>query len=85
MTTQNTLDAKPSTFEDTVFKNGFDHVLATSRRVTTGRRGQRRDEDAVKIDGQQKRLACYYFPFILFSALHTAFSITAKGCSSLSI
>ena len=45
---------EPRTFEDSVFLYRFDHVLATCRRVATGRRCERRDTVSVKVYGQQK-------------------------------
>ena len=77
MAAQDALDAQPAAFEDPVFQDGFDHILAACRRISAGRWRKRRDEDAVEINRQQKRFTNNYFPFILFSALHTAFSMTA--------
>ena len=85
MAAQDALDAQPAAFEDAVFEHGFHHILAARRRIAAGRRRERRDENPVEIDGQQKSLAHNYFPFIFFSALHTAFSMVAKDCSSLSM
>lgn len=77
MATADSFDAEPAAFEDPVFQDGFDHILAACRRISAGRWRKRRDEDAVEINRQQKRFTNNYFPFILFSALHTAFSMTA--------
>ena len=77
MATKDALDAEPSAFENTVLEHRFDHRLAAGGREAAGRRRERRDEDTVEIDRQQKSLTHDYFPLILFSALHTAFSITA--------
>jgi hypothetical protein len=84
MTTADAFDTKPTAFEDTVFENGLYHVLAACRCVTARRGRERRDEDAVEINRQQKRLP-YDCSDIFFRDLHMAFSITANDCSSLSI
>ena len=56
MTTEDAFDSKPTSLEDSVFENRFDHVLAASRRVPAGRRCQRRYENPVKIDRQEEEL-----------------------------
>jgi hypothetical protein len=56
MTTEDAFDTKPTSIEDPVFENRFDHVLAASRRVPAGRRCQRRYENPVKIDRQEEKL-----------------------------
>ena len=84
VTTADAFDAEPTAFEDTVFEDGFHHVLAARRCVSARGRREGRDEDAVEINRQQKRLP-YDCSDIFFRDLHMAFSITAKDCSSLSI
>ena len=85
MAAQDALDAQPAAFEDTVFEHSLHHVLTAGRRVAAGRRGERRDKDPIEVDRDQEDLPQHYFPLILFRALHTAFSITANDCSSLSM
>ena len=77
MAAEDAFDAEPAAFERSVFEYGFHHVLAARRCVATRRRGERRDEEPVKINRNQKQLASNYFPLIFFRALHMAFSITS--------
>ena len=49
---EDTLDAEPGTFEDTVFEHRLHHILAARRRIAAGRRRQRRNEHPVEINGQ---------------------------------
>ena len=84
VTTQDTFDTEPTAFEDTVFEDGLHHVLTASRRIAARRGREGRDEDAVEINRQQKRLP-YDCSDIFFRDLHMAFSITANDCSSLSM
>ena len=77
MATENSLDAEPAAFKNTVLEHRFDHILTTSRCEATGRRRERRDENTVEIYRQKEKLSQPYFPLIFFSALHTAFSTTA--------
>ena len=55
MTAEDALDAQPAALENTVFEDGFDHVLAACGREAAGRRRQRRNEDAVKIHRQEEQ------------------------------
>ena len=51
MAAQDAFDAEPAAFENTVFEDRFDHILAAGGGVAAGRWRQGRDEHTVKIDG----------------------------------
>ena len=99
MTTADSLDAKPAAFENAVLEDRFYHILTASRRITASRRRQRRDENAVEINRKKEEFSDENLPFVVcrlslvvshfsaifFRALHIAFSMTAYGCSSLSM
>ena len=65
MAAQDTLDAQPTAFEDTVFEDRLHHVLTASRCVAAGGWGQRRDKDPVKIDREEKKLSDESFPLLI--------------------
>jgi hypothetical protein len=63
---EDTFDAKPAAFEDAVFEDRFDHILAASRGEATGWRSQRGDESTVEIDGEEEKLSDKSFPCLMF-------------------
>ena len=52
MATADALDTEPAAFENTMFEDRLDHVLAAGGRIAARGRRQRRDEDPVEIDGK---------------------------------
>lgn len=65
MATQDTLDAQPAALKDSVFEDGFHHILTTSWGITAGGRGQRGDEDPIEIDREKEKLSDESFPFVI--------------------
>jgi len=67
MATADSLDAEPAAFENAVFEDCFDHVLAASGRVATRWRRQGRDKHTVEIDRKEENLSDESFPFVICS------------------
>ena len=61
MATADALDTEPAAFENTMFEDRLDHVLAAGGCIAARGRRQRRDEDPVEIDRQEKNIAQHYF------------------------
>ena len=80
MAAADSLDAKPTAFENAVFENRLDHILTAGGCEAACRRGKRRDKDPVEIDGKEENFSNENLPFYRFAifvrALHTAFSMT---------
>ena len=62
MATADSFDAEPTAFENAVFEDCFDHVLAASWRVTAGGRRQGRDKSTVEIDREEENFSNESFP-----------------------
>ena len=80
MATADALDTEPAAFENTMFEDRLDHVLAAGGCIAARGRRQRRDEDPVEIDRKEENFSNENLPFYRFAifvrALHTAFSMT---------